>query len=227
MAKHYRVPGVVAMILIGIATPANQDAPAPVLARLREELARPGYTGFGANFLHLTQHSPSARLSVIDSSVRLAAHSAKPSAHALVVSNIKTPAEAAALRKFGATIWHSTPLTDVPFLAAQDLWLTPPASGGFEPVEALIESRIIQNKRLKPRQVFGQPLIVGNAIKLCKRADFQAFLAVSSEAEAKAVLCARCLIDTRKELETNQAAARRFAGMAERFSTWLNLPTTR
>ncbi len=70
--------------------------------------------------------------------------------------------------------------------------------------------------------VFGQPVITGNAIKLCKSPGFQKFLGVETEADAKAVLCERCRIQTRKQLATSPAAAIKFSELIQRFNTWSN-----
>ncbi len=140
------------MILIGIVTAPDETEPAQAIDVLESEIAQRGLTGFGANFLHLTQHGTDARLTVINSAVSMAVHGAKPSAHALIVSNIKTDLEAAALRKYGATIWHTTPITDVPFLTSHDLWVGTSRFDSYEPVEALIETRLIQGRKFSQRK---------------------------------------------------------------------------
>ena len=70
------------------------------------------------------------------------------------------------------------------------------------------------------------PLVVLNAIKLCKNPNFQQFLNASSEAGAKDRLCELCQIQSRNELATDQAALNEFSGIIARFNRWLNLPTT-
>lgn len=78
-----------------------------------------------------------------------------------------------------------------------------------------------------PRATLSVPLITLNAIKLCKRQDFQSFLTtcyrekVENEAAAKSLLLNICQIKTRKALATDPAAAVRFSGLVRRFNIHL------
>lgn len=67
------------------------------------------------------------------------------------------------------------------------------------------------------------PLVVINAIKFCKREQFHAFIGATDEADAKAKMCERLQIKSRKELATNKAALRRFHELVGKYNNYLFL----